>query len=314
MSQSLDNEDNTSNVIQYSVGSVQNMGIVNQHDPDTNIKYTWFSFIPRSIRLGVDGNPVQILLVCANATMSDEYESAIQEMYGCIQGRSEWAEKYGYVLITPVIPRDLQTPIYAVAFDKRVFTNVDIFFQRPDLEVVKMIEVMKEALINSEVEVKEKIFIEGFSAGGMFAQRFALLHPEMVQAIAVGQCGGALTLPVEEYNGVSMDWPLGIRDFSDLTGSPFNLEAYRQIAQYIYIGGKDNSNSTVHYGNEIWSDSQVDVLNLFGDTDPKRIQTQVEYMNSLGFTNIQFALYPGYKHEYHDDQIADLFAFFEENK
>ena len=246
--------------------------------------------------------------------MSGDYKIAERDMEYCIHGRTDWAESHKFILLTPVIPRDLHTPIYAVAFDRRIFTKVDPFFQRPDLEVVKMISILKQDLEEGKIDVKEKVFVEGFSAGGMFAQRFTLLHPELVKAIAAGQSGGALTLPVEEFKNRKMDWPLGIYGFEQLTGKPFNMDAYRDVSQFIYVGSEDNSNSTVHYGNEIWNNSQVNTLNIFGKTDPSRINSQVEYLHSKGLNNIHFKLYPGYKHNFYQDQITDIFDFFEENK
>lgn len=292
----------------------KNFGVLLQHYQNEYIKYVWFSYVPKSVRFYRENEPVNILIVCANATMSDNYDDAISSMKDCIQGREEWAEKFSFVLLTPVIPRNSPIPIYAVAFDKRVFTEVDPFFQRPDLEVIKMIDKMKNDLDEGNIKANDKIFIEGFSAGGMFAQRFTLLHPEIVKAIAAGQCGGALTMPIEEFRNYKMDWPLGISDFKEITGESFNLDAYKEVSQYIYIGSNDNQNSTVGYGNEIWTNTQVNILNLFGKTDPNRLKNQVEYANSLGFEKIFFKLYPNYKHNYYDDQISDIFNFFAENK
>lgn len=259
----------------------------------------------------VDNEPIYFLILFANADMSGNYNLAIGNMEGCIRGNTHWAEVHKLILLTPVIPRDINKPIYAVAFDKRVFTKVDPFFQRPDLEEVKMIDILKKDLEKGKIVVRDKVFIEGFSAGGMFAQRFSLLHPELVKAIATGQSGGALTLPIEEYKKRKMDWPLGIYGFEQLTGKPFNIDAYRDISQFIYIGSDDNSNSTVFYGNEIWNNSQVNTLKQFGNTDPDRLNSQVSYLNSFGFNNIHFKLYPGYWHIQYQDQIADIYNFFE---
>lgn len=292
----------------------EKIGSVERHEKNDQIKYTWFSYVPRSINKIVGNEPIYILILCANATMSGDYKSAENYMEYCLKNMMGRAESHKFILLTPVIPRDLHAPIYAVAFDKRIFTKVDPFFQRPDLEVVKMVEILKQNLEKGRIVVKDKIFIEGFSAGGMFAQRFALLHPELVKAIAVGQSGGALTLPVEEYKNRKMDWPLGIYGFEQLTGNPFNMDAYKNVSQFIYIGSDDNNNSTVQYGNEIWNNSQVNTLNMFGKTDPIRIKSQVDYLHSIDLNNIHFKLYPGYKHSCSGDQVADLLTFFEKNK
>jgi len=289
-------------------------GNVKIHELNGEIKYTWFSYVPYSIMKSIGTEPIYILITCANATMSEDYTIAEESMRGCIRHFSSLAEDYEYILLTPVIPRDFYVPIYSVAFDRRVFGEIDPFFQRPDLEVIKMIEQLKSELAAGGIVVRDKVFIEGFSAGGMFAQRFALLHPELVNAIAGGQCGGALTLPITEYNGYSMDWPLGIADYEDLTGTTFKLDDYKKIEQMIYIGTLDNTNSTVHYGNEIWNDRQVDILNSFGLRDPDRVQKQVEFLNQIGFTNIHFESYSGIGHKYPDQVFEHIFKFFRRYK
>ncbi len=77
--------------------------------------------------------------------------------------------------------------------------------------------------------------LEGFSLGGMFAQRYALLRPERVQAVSAGHCGGTLILPQSTYNETVMNWPVGVSKFESLVGQPFNEEVYKQIPQYIYV-------------------------------------------------------------------------------
>ncbi len=115
----------------------KNIGRVERHEKNDQNKYTWFSYVPKSINKIIDNEPIYILILCANATMSGDYKIAERDMEYCIQGRTDWAESHKFILLTPVIPRDLHTPIYAVAFDRRIFTKVNPFFQRPDLEVVK---------------------------------------------------------------------------------------------------------------------------------------------------------------------------------
>ena len=161
------------------------------------------------------------------------------------------------------------------------------------------------------------MLIEGFSAGAMFAQRYCLLHPERVQAIAAGQCGGSLTVPADNYNGTDMDWPVGINDFQHLTGSGFNLNEYQQIPQFIYIGDQDTKSSTVYWtfdAGGIFTQSQIDFLNKsFGDSDPVRLENQCNYMTEIG-CNIEFKLYPGVGHQYTSGMVDDIFKFFAQHK
>ena len=175
-----------------------------------------------------------------------------------------------------------------------------------------------EDLRNSGYNVQDKVYIDGFSAGAMFTQRYALLHPERIQALAAGQCGGAMTLPESIYDSIPMNWPVGVNDFKSLVGYKFDQEAYRQVPQYIYIGDQDN-NTTLFWVsdyNEVWrSPGQIYFLkSTFGDTDPIRLQNQVSYLNNLGYINITFELYPGIGHQLTGDMLNDVFAFFYAHK
>ena len=152
--------------------------------------------------------------------------------------------------------------------------------------------------------VADKVFMDGYSAGGMFAQRYALLHPERLMAVAGGQCGGSITVPDVNY-----DWPVGIRDFEDLTGVPFNQATYEKLPQLYYIGDLDNKNSTAHIGNpDVFTDAQImSLFNLFGEEDPERLQNQVIHLKTLGYTNVYFKLYPGIRHEVTKQMIEEVF-------
>jgi len=239
---------------------------------------------------------------------SDDYE-AITDQIGSNMGWTDIANTYKFVLLTPVIPRPKTNHIYVIAYNRKVFlTTTPAMYQRPDLELNKMIDKLTTILRQDGYNVADKVFMDGYSAGGMFAQRYALLHPERLMAIAGGQCGGSLTVPDMAY-----DWPIGIRDFEKLTGDAFNDTDYRLIPQLFYIGDLDNKNSTVELGNpDVFTNDQIMTLfNVFGREDPKRLQTQVDHINTLGFTNVFFNLYPGIKHEITNQMIEDTFKFFE---
>ena len=227
--------------------------------------------------------------------------------------RMSLADEHKYVLLVPVIPRPATNHVYAVAFDWKVFLDsTDPFCQKPDVKVNLMIDKLTSDLRSDGYDVHDKVFVDGFSAGAMFAQRYTLLHPERVQAIAAGQCGGAMTLPESSYNGTQMDWPVGVNDFLSLVGCEFDQNAYRQVPQFIYIGDQDTNNSTLWGTGELWrTQSQIDFLNnTFGDTDPVRLENQVNYLNSIGYDNITFTEYVGVGHQFTSEMINDFLAFF----
>jgi len=160
---------------------------------------------------------------------SGDYDEMTQWSQRMAERSIHWAEEYGYILLVPVVPRG--TPpgsnhLYPVAFDLDCFLgSTDPFYQRPDLKINLMIDQLISDLQSSGYNVHEKVLIMGFSAGGMFAQRYTLLHPERVQAIAAGHCGGTIVLPESQYGGaggIPMDWAVGVNNFSSLVGYDFD--------------------------------------------------------------------------------------------
>jgi hypothetical protein len=210
-------------------------GVLTFHAADAAIAYNWFTYVPDTISktersyiwmTGLHGN-----------LMTDDYTEITAESQQQAAWRTSLAVEHKFIMLVPVIPRPATNPVYAVAFDWKVFLDsTDPFCQTPDLKVNLMIDQFVNDLRNDGYNVDDKVFVDGFSAGAMFAQRYALLHPERVHAIAAGQCGGAMTLAGSIYTdtvAAQMDWPVGVYDFPSLVGREFNQDAYRQIAQFI---------------------------------------------------------------------------------
>ncbi len=267
---------------------------------DSEIAYNWFYYVPTTIDKNV---PIFILINLDEGGIGYDYNDKTEDARAMAGHRKSRAESYYYVLIKPAIPRDLDSSrqhceIFGVAFDKIVFDkNIAPFFQRPDEKVILMIERMKSILRSEGYRVKEKVMLEGFSSGAMFAHRFALIHPERVQAVSSGQSGGTLILPLKQFNGVPLNWPVGINDFESLVGKPFNEEVYKNIPHYIYVGDQDVNTMVYHYypKNDWWEhfytyDEIEYILNTFGSTPPVVLKKQSEYLQNLGF-NYTFKLY-----------------------
>jgi len=290
-------------------------GVLAFHEADETIAYNWFAYVPETMSesetsyvwvSGLHGNIV-----------TDNYSLITEESRSQAEWRTSLADEHHYMLLVPVIPRPATNYVYAVAFAWQVFLDTtDPFCQRPDHKVNLMIDRFISDLRYTGYDVQDRVLIDGFSAGAMFAQRYALLHPERLQALAAGQCGGAMTLPESLYETTQMDWPVGTNDFPSLAGYAFNQDAYRQVPQYIYIGNQDTTNSTLWGASELWqTQSQIDFLNsTFGDTDPIRLKNQVVYLNSIGYNNITFGEYAGVGHQLTPEMINDTFAFFDAHR
>ena len=106
-----------------------------------------------------------------------------------------------------------------------------IDFDRVDLRVLETLKEAK-ALIESEYKRKtlDKVFLNGYSSSGVFAQRFALLHPEVVDRALIGGAAGTIPIPNE-----TLEYPFGTKDFKELFGKEFNIEAYKRIEFAYYV-------------------------------------------------------------------------------
>lgn len=108
-----------------------------------------------------------------------------------------------------------------------------IEYPRVDLQIIDTINNAKNR-IKQETgrDVADKIFLNGYSSSGVFAQRFALIHPEIVGRVLIGGASGSIPLPTADF-----DYPLGIKDFRELFVTDFNEAEYRKI-QFAYFVGE----------------------------------------------------------------------------
>jgi len=158
-----------------------------------------------------------------------------------------------------------------------------------------MIDHARITLADSGIQTDERIFIQGFSASGMFANRFTILHPERVKAATIGSPGGWPVVPVSTFNGEQLNYPAGIADLESLTGVPFDSDSYNAIPQLIYMGSLDDNDSLDFTDGWDEADAQL-VDDLFG-VDPlsRWDEAQEIYLNTG--TNVQFLLIDGVGHD-----------------
>jgi predicted peptidase len=78
-----------------------------------------------------------------------------------------------------------------------------------------------------------KFSLFGFSGGGQFVNRFALLHPERLFATSIGAPGSVTQIDP------SRDWWVGTRDMMQRFGKELDLEALRQVAVHMVVGAAD---------------------------------------------------------------------------
>lgn len=111
---------------------------------------------------------------------------------------------------------------------------------RIDEQVVRIINKSKTILKDIVgLTASDKIFLNGYSSSGVFAQRFALLHPDVVKTACIGGASGSIPVPTKD-----LSYPLGIADYEQLTGKEFDFENYSKIKFRYYVGELETQNKS----------------------------------------------------------------------
>jgi dienelactone hydrolase len=173
-----------------------------------------------------------------------------------------------------------------------------------------MIADARAALHAEHVDVDAKVFMQGFSASGMFVNRFALLHPEAVRAAVVGSPGGWPIAPSRDIDGETLNYPVGIADVAALTGKGVDLAAARTVSWFFVLGEKDE-NDAVPYRDSFSADDERVIFRRFGTTPVSRWPAAQHLYEGAGL-DARFKLYPGVAHSMSREMVRDVEQFFRE--
>jgi pimeloyl-ACP methyl ester carboxylesterase len=284
------------------------------HKATGSITYNWFSYIPSDLD---KSKPVYLLVTGLHGGI-ESYDNQTNITKQMVEERLGWPFINNFILLAPVIPRsaDGHEDFYPIAFDLPSFTTTNLFYRRADIEFNHILDYFTESLQNDGYRVNPKILIEGFSAGGVFAQRYALLHPEKVLAISAGGISN-FSLPITEYEDIPVNWPVGIANIEYLAQINFDEKEYKNIYQYIFIGEQDSKYPNTLLFPNSWGPTSmwesVEQRNFlrraFGSQDPLRIEKQINYLNKNGYEKITFKKYPDVGHEFNSLMVNDIMNF-----
>lgn len=176
-------------------------------------------------------------------------------------------------LLVPIFPRPASQPLmYTHALDRDVMEEKSTELKRLDLPLLQMIEDAIGILTSMKIPVAPKFFMNGFSASATFTNRFSFIHPEKIQALAIGGFNGELMFPQNEINTIKLNYPIGTNDFYQLFGKKFDLVSYKSIPQFIYMGKLDD-NDAVQY-DDAYNEIERKIIN---DNIGKNVQQR--YLN-----------------------------------
>lgn len=215
--------------------------------------------------------------------------------------------QYNCPVLIPIIPSIKNGP-YFQQLSKECFEldeNNPLF--RIDMQIKNIIENAKNIIFEKkQVTINDKIFLNGYSSSGVFAQRFALLHPEIIHTLCVGGASGSIPMP-----DINLKYPLGIADYNQITGKNFDFENYQQIVQRYYIGSLEDKSKSMNRYDEDGNYAPMHDMSYFNRSVPnttgynqritygknlfERSEKQISILSKLGL-NISQEIFEGRTH------------------
>lgn len=278
--------------------------------------YPYYLFLPEGDPRGLEQQQPSYLIVEPNNSgfVSDDLEAHAEKAER--QASREYyvgnfvAVKLGAPLLVPVFPRpESDWKIYTHALDRDVILQKETPLERLDLQLLAMIGDARERLSKRGITIQDNILMTGFSASGTFVNRFSLIHPDRIAALAAGGVNGLLMLPVSELNGYELNYPLGIHDFESRFGKAFDSVSFHALPQFLYMGEND-TNDAVPYEDGYDPEEREIVYETLGEKMmPDRWDRCIKVYRELNI-NAEFSTYPGTGHENTDDVKQDILEFF----
>jgi hypothetical protein len=223
-------------------------------------------------------------------------------------------------LLMPVFPRpktdEGRSDLYTHALTREAMLVTSGPLYRLDLQLIAMADEARDKLARCGLQLDRKFVIEGFSASGMFANRFAFLHPDRIAAAAYGGTCGFLMLPVGKHTGVTLNYPLGTADYAAFAGREFDRKEFESVPQFAYGGAQETDKNDCVGNRDALSDAESALVRrLFGSGFvPDRWARTKELYGSLD-SHVQIKSYPELGHVWYDGSrsvICDVTRFFGE--
>jgi hypothetical protein len=261
-------------------------------DPQKGFQWPYYLYVP-----GAPKSPAVLLVEPNNSGHPTDDPSEDDRLASDLFNNYKYrGEDLGSPYLVPTFPRPAAHPeIYTQSLDRPTLTTTVPGLVRIDLQLIAMIDDARARLAAMGMNVGPKIWMIGYSASGSFANRFALLHPDRIQAMSAGSGNEYATAPVSVWKGKTLPFPVGIADLAQLVGSPFDTAAFSKVPVQIYIGDRQFSDAVDGY------DPAYTTLikEVFGGPTFRRYPASEAAYNSIG-SNCQFVIFPGVGHVWPD--------------
>ena len=175
------------------------------------------------------------------------------------------------------------------------------YMQEGDIRYDRVLLGMVEEVAAKYGRAWERFALFGFSGGGHFTHRFAILHPRRLWAACIGASGSVTLLDTKR------DWWVGIRNLEEVFGIAFDREGLAEVPVQMLVGDADLETWEITHrpGGTYWMEGANDA----GNTRPERLRALQKSFEEAGVT-VRFDLVPGVAHSRMQviDRVQDFLA------
>ncbi len=277
--------------------------------------YPYYLYVPPELRDAKLQKETHTILVIPNNTgkLDDDLSVHEADVKKRMANNGAIAALLKTAVLMPVFPRPATDwRIYTHALDRDAMMTDKKDYARFDLQLIAMIDDARRLLKKDKLKFDKRVLLTGFSASGMFANRFAFLHPDRVKAAAIGSPGGWAIAPVASYKEKNLRYPIGVSDFKTVTGEKFDLKKVQKVPLFIFLGDKDDNDSVI-FGDSYEEEDKTLIFELFGKMPVERWEiSKTLYAQSK--MNAEFKLYPNVKHTVTIEMRDDIRNFLLKHK
>lgn len=200
------------------------------------------------------------------------------------------------------------TEFYPQQLGRQVMLEKAGKFAKLPEQVVAMVEDAKKKIKTmakmrfKTINIAKKSALVGFSSSSAFASRMQLICPEHFDTCISLCSGGTQPLPLAELDGKKLNYPLGVGDFEEIFGKPFNAEEYAKAKQISIVGELEPNKSYDTTKKARMYDKQIRelFLKVYGDlTLQQRQRVIAQILKDKGYANIQCDVLQGVEHSPH---------------
>ena len=207
------------------------------------------------------------MILESNNLETDNMERVIEQALETGKKLAELTADVPAPIIIPLIPSKGPIPYFQQLARECFELDSSDEYYRIDEQIVKLIEITKELLLKQYgLQVEDKLFLNGYSSSGVFAQRFALLHPELVDTACIGGASGSIPIP-----STQIGYPIGIKDYQELFGKSFDFNNYSSIRFKYYVGELEASRKSGDRYDEQGNPAPMHDMSYFPKSVPEEI-------------------------------------------